>query len=99
VRPTYTRVAFGKIVDLVGAEREIKIITADGADLSQRLLLQIKSEITALLGTDELVVLAIEDWSRQLALSHDIKKVGQLNETETRALSCRGNGRVPCKDR
>jgi hypothetical protein len=47
--------------------------------------LEIKSEITALLGTDELVVLAVEDWSRQLALSHDIKKVGQLNETEKHA--------------
>ncbi|KAF7512190.1 hypothetical protein GJ744_002352 [Endocarpon pusillum] len=66
---------------LLFEEHEIKCITANRTASSQRRLLQVKSEITALLGTDELVVLAIEDWSSQLCRNHDNTEAGQLAET------------------
>ena len=67
--------------NIADAEREIKTITADGEDQRCERLLQVKLEITALLGTDELVVIAVEEWSNQFTLSRQIAVEGAFGGT------------------
>jgi hypothetical protein len=57
-------------------------LAADPADPRYGRLLQIMSEITAMLGTDELIVFAIDDWANQLVLSHESTELHQATETK-----------------
>lgn len=76
---------FADVVNVVDAEREISSITADESDIVQRGLLQVKSEIGALLSTDELVGYVIEDWSSQPALTQQNTEMGQTARTKMHA--------------
>jgi hypothetical protein len=74
-----------RLVDIEDAEREIKSLAADLADPRYGRLLQIMSEITAMLGTDELIVFAIDDWANQLVLSHESTELHRATETKQHA--------------
>jgi hypothetical protein len=72
-----------KSANLECTERGIKNIAAGGANSIEKHLLQVKVEITALLGTDELFGFAMEEWSSLLALTSGSRVADQPTPTES----------------